>query len=86
MKKLFDRLLHRQEGVAMLIVLVFMALSVPLVTGMLSFSGTLSKESRTKTAILEGQYSAQGCTQQAAYKLKTDSLYVAGLTIGVPDL
>ena len=86
MKNLFDRLLQRQNGVSMLIVLGFMALSVPLVTGLLSFSGTLSKDSRTKTAILQGQYSAQGCTQQATYKLKTDSSYVAGLTIGVPDV
>ncbi|MCH8897806.1 MAG: VWA domain-containing protein, partial [Chloroflexi bacterium] len=64
----------------------FMALSVPLVTGLLSFSGTLSKDSRTKATILQGQYSAQGCTQQATYKLKTDSSYVASLSIGVPDV
>ena len=34
----------------------------------------------------QGQYSAQGCTQQATYKLKTDSSYVASLSVGVPDV
>ena len=75
MKNLFNRLLHRQSGVSMLIVIGFMALSVPLVTGLLSYSGTLSKDSRVKTQILQGQYSAQGCTQHAAYRLKTESGY-----------
>jgi len=84
MKKLFDRLLHLQAGASMLIVLGFMALSVPLVTGMLSFSGTLSKDSRTKTAILQGQYSAQGCTQHAIYEIKNNPVYFEGLAIGDP--
>ena len=79
MKKLYQELLHRQEGVAMLIVLGFMALSVPMITGLLSLAGTISKDSQTKTAILQGQYSAQGCTQQAAYRINSgdfDSLNV----------
>ena len=82
MKNLFDRLLQRQNGVSMLIVLGFMALSVPLVTGLLSFSGTLSKDSRTKATILQGQYAAQGCSQHAAWKLNQPG-YAGGLSDGV---
>lgn len=70
----------------MLIVLGLMALSVPLITGILSYAGTLSKDSQVKASILKSQYSAQGCTQHAAYKLKSDLDYADSLEIGVPDV
>ena len=86
MKNLYQELLHGQDGVAMLIVLGFMALSVPMVTGILSFSGTLSKDSQTKAAILQSQYSAQGCTQYASYRLTNEDNYATNLVEGVPDV
>ena len=70
----------------MLIVLSFMALSVPMVTGMLSFAGTLSKDSQTKTRILHSQYASQGCTQHATYRLNNEANYADNMVIGTPDV
>ena len=86
MKKLLREIIHRQEGVAMLVVLAFMALSVPIVTSTLYLSGTLSIDSRVKNEILKGQYAAQGCTQHASYRLFSEAGYADGLAIGVPDI
>ena len=47
----------------MLMVIAFMALSVPMITGALALSGTLSKDSTVKTEILKRQYSALGGDQ-----------------------
>lgn len=86
MKELFNKLWHGQDGVSMLIVLGFMALSVPIVTGFLSFTSTLSHDSRVKTNIVQAQYSAQGCTQHAAYRLNNEANYATNLAIGVPNV
>ena len=43
--------LNRQDGVAMLMVIAFMALSIPLITGSLAFASTLSRDSTVKTEI-----------------------------------
>ena len=48
-------LLKGQQGVAMLMVIAFMALSVPMITGALALSGTLSKDSTVKTEIRKRQ-------------------------------
>ncbi len=85
-KKLCQELLHGQDGAAMLIVLSFMALSIPMVTGMLSFAGTLSKDSQTKTKVLQSQYASQGCTQHATYRLNNEANYADNMVIGTPDV
>jgi len=56
-----------QKGVAMIMVIAFMALSVPMITGALSLSGSLSKDSAVKTEILKRQYSALGGDQWGNY-------------------
>ena len=56
-----------QRGVAMIMVIAFMALSIPMITGALSLSGTLSSDSTVKTEILKRQYSALGGDQFGGY-------------------
>ena len=60
-------LLRDQKGVAMIMVIAFMPLSVPMITGALAFSGTLSSDSTVKTEILKRQYSALGGDQFGGY-------------------
>ncbi len=59
--------LNRQDGVAMLMVIAFMALSIPLITGSLAFASTLSRDSTVKTEILKRQYAALGGAQLGDY-------------------
>ncbi len=56
-------LLKRQDGVAMLMVIAFMALSIPMITGSLAFASTLSRDSVVKTEILKRHYAALGGVQ-----------------------
>ena len=51
----------------MIMVIAFMALSIPMITGALSLSGTLSSDSTVKTEILKRQYSALGGDQFGGY-------------------
>ncbi|PKB57631.1 MAG: hypothetical protein BZY73_02245 [SAR202 cluster bacterium Casp-Chloro-G3] len=66
----------------MLMVLGFMAISIPIVTGYLAFTGTLSKDSAVKTKILTSQYASKGCSQYAAWKLNNEPGYADGLVEG----
>ena len=70
----------------MLVAIAFMALAIPILTASLSLAGTISKDSRVKTTILQGQYAAQGCTQYATYRLYKEPGYLNGLVLGVPDV
>ena len=70
----------------MLVAIAFMALAIPILTASLSLAGTVSKDSRVKTTILQGQYGAQGCTQYATYRLYKEPGYLNGLVLGVPDV
>ena len=61
---------HRREyGQAMILVLAFMVLSVPLITSALSLASTLSIDSRSKTRILKSHYTTLGAEQYALYVL-----------------
>ena len=61
-------LLHRQEGaMAMILVIGFMALAIPVITASLALSGTLSHDSRVKTDILKRQYAALGVGEYVSY-------------------
>ena len=60
----------RQEGIAMIMVIAFMALSVPMITGALALSGTLSRDSTVKTEILKRQYAALGGDQWGNYVIE----------------
>ncbi len=78
------RLLKGQQGVAMIMVISFMALSVPMITGALALSGTLSKDSTVKTEILKRQYSALGGDQFGGY-LVTEGALCNGYIIDLND-
>ncbi len=77
-------LLRDQKGVAMIMVIAFMALSVPMITGALALSGTLSKDSTVKTEILKRQYSALGGDQFGGY-LVTEGALCNGYIIDLND-
>ena len=82
MLKLISKVWRRQRGIGMMMVLAFMALSVPLVTGALSLSTSLSKDSEVKTRILKDQYAANGCTQYAYYKVSNETEFSYDITLG----
>jgi uncharacterized repeat protein (TIGR01451 family) len=54
------RLLTNEKGVAMVMVVAFLALAIPVVTAALALAGTLSLDSRTKNRIAREQYSNLG--------------------------
>ena len=61
--------LRRQGGQALVIVLAFMVLSIPMVTGALGLASTLSIDSNVKTRILKRQYSGLAAQQKALHDL-----------------
>ena len=67
-----NNLLSRQDGLAMIMVIGFMGIAVPLITAALSLSGTPSIDSALKTRILKNQYSALGANQYAEYIVGQD--------------
>ena len=78
------RLRRRQEGRALILVLAFMALGVPLVTSSLGLASTLSIDSRVKTGIAKSSYAAIGGSDHALYRLVHESGYRDALLAGVP--
>ena len=64
--------LARQEGQAFVIVLAFMVLAVPMITGALGLATSLSVDSQVKTRILKSQYSGLGAQQSALHQLLGD--------------
>lgn len=75
-----------ESGVAMVMVLVLVALSVPLVTTALGLSSTLAIDSGVKTRLLEGQYSALGSTEYVLYRILYEAGFPENLTPGIPDI
>ena len=78
-------LAHGQKGVSLVIVLAFMALSVPLITGALGLASTVSIDSRIKTTIAKSQYATMGGVQHAIHRLTNEAGYLTSLTAGVPS-
>ena len=54
-------------GVAILLVLAFMAFGVPIITAALSLSSTIAIDSRVKTKILKRQYCDLGVREYIRY-------------------
>ena len=67
------RLMSRQDGQALIIVLAFMFMSVPLMAGVLQLASTMALDSRTKTLILKSQYTSLGAQQYAIHSLLSDT-------------
>jgi len=72
----------QSRGSALVIVLAFMALSVPLVTGALGLASTLNVDSRVKTGITKGQYSALGGDQDAIYRILYEDGFTDSILVG----
>jgi hypothetical protein len=81
MKRLLGKLWRHQDGVAMLMVLGFMAMSIPIVIGYLALAGTLVTDSEVKHRILVNQYASQACSQYAAWLLNNDPDFVESFLI-----
>ena len=71
-------------GIALLMVLGFMALAVPIVTSTLSYTSTLSRDSVVKTNITLGQYGALGGYEHGTHRLLYETGLSDGLVTGVP--
>ena len=74
-------LLNRQDGVAMLMVIAFMALSIPLIAGSLAFASTLGRDSVVKTEILKRQYAGLAVRECVRYRCSQTELTLNGETI-----
>ena len=73
--------LNRQDGVAMLMVIAFMGLSIPLITGSLVFASTLGRDSVVKTDILKRQYAGLAIRECVRYRCSQTELPLNGETI-----
>ena len=59
--------LNSEKGLAMVLVIGFMAVSIPLLTGALALGGSLSADSRVKLEIAKSQYSNIGALEYIRY-------------------
>lgn len=75
------RLLRREDGVALVMVLAFMALAVPVVTAALGLASSLSIDSRVKADIARDQFAQIGANEFALDILGDD-----GDGDGIPDV
>ena len=60
------RILQREHGIGMVLVLALMALAIPIITAALGLASTLSIDSRVKADIAKGQYTDLGVPDIAA--------------------
>ena len=73
-----------QEGVALLMLLIFMAAAVPVVYGALQTLSVVNIDSRVKTDLLESRYAALSGDQYARYRLAYEANYVDSLPMDTP--
>ncbi len=74
-----------ERGAALVMVLAFMALSIPLITGALRVATTMNVDSRVKEDIATSHYTAVGGSEYAEYRLAYEPGYSESLQAGVPD-
>ena len=77
--------IRTQNGSALFLALVLMAVAVPLVTATLSLASALSVDSTVKTRILKRQYANLGAMQYATYRLLYEDDYAGGMPEGGQD-
>ena len=82
---MIERLLHRERGVALIMAVSFMALSLPLVLAALHLASALTVDSRVKTDILKGQYAALAGQQYARYRLDYEDDFPENLPLNTPQ-
>ena len=74
-----------EQGLAIIFVLAFMALAVPLTTGALKVASTLSIDSRVKTENALDHYSLVGATQHPIYRILYEEGYADSIPAGGED-
>lgn len=79
------RALRDQSGVAIILVLSFMALAVPVTAGALTVASTLSTDSQVKTETALDQYTLIGATQHAVYRMLYEEGYAESIPLGGQD-
>ena len=84
------RLLQREHGVGMVLVLALMALAIPIITAALGLASTLSIDSRVKTNIAKAQYTNLGIPDIVSDILINDPDFLDSLDDdldgdGIPD-
>lgn len=77
--------LGSERGAGLIVVLAFMVLTVPLLTGALALASTLSIDARTKNGILRSHYSTIGASQYAIYRLVHEVGYADGVPVGANE-
>ncbi len=65
-------LLRNNKGLAMLMVLALMGLSIPMITAALGLASTLANDSRVKNRIARAQYTDLGATEYTLYLIGPD--------------
>jgi len=73
-----------QEGGALVMLVAFMALAVPLVVAALQLSSTLAIDSRVKTHLMKSQYSSMSGVDHLLYRLVYEDGYAESLPLGTP--
>ena len=76
-----EALVSGEQGLAIIFVLAFMVLAVPITAGALKIASTLSNDSRVKTEIALDHYSLVGAPQHAIYRM----LYEDGYADSIPE-
>lgn len=77
-------LIQSESGNAMIVVLGFMALTIPVVTGALAFSATASNTARVAGANTASSFTASAAAEYAVYKLVHTAGFKETLVGGVP--
>ena len=78
------RFLRDETGAVLVVVLAFVVLAVPLVTGALGLVSTLSIDSGEKTRNIKSTYATMGGLEHATYRLVYEDGYAESLPLGIP--
>ena len=66
---MFKRLIHKEDGVTMVLALAFMAISVPIITAALGLASTLTVDSTVKSRIARDQFSQIGAEELGIHQI-----------------
>ncbi|MCH8062800.1 MAG: hypothetical protein IH861_09875 [Chloroflexi bacterium] len=89
---MFNRLIHKEDGVTMVLALAFMAISVPIITAALGLASTLTVDSTVKSQIARDQFSQIGADELGIHQILNppdeeylETLWLDGDGDGLPD-
>jgi uncharacterized repeat protein (TIGR01451 family) len=79
-----QRLIRNESGVAMIVVMGFMALTIPVVTAALAFASTASNNANVASADTTSSFTAAAASDYAVFKLLHTAGFKETLVAGVP--